>query len=313
MPTPSYPDEEQLAHPLQMDGQVAGADFTLGAVDDAVFQNGLHGQLGQAAVVNFLPVPAVALDGQLQALGKAVALDFKVSLAVLQLLLHRHQVFHLADGVAEKAGQGFGHVRQRRQPGGEGFAADALQRVVEEVRVDLVLQGEILGLALVQLQQLGGVQHLPQALLHLPPAGGGEDVPIVGGAALQKQAGVPLQPAEGPEYPKDGCPEQGGQQGGVQQRRRCPSRQQPAGQISKFLLTHGPPPLSVEPAELRRVHAGHFVEGLGEVLPVAVAHRLAYLGDRQVSLPQQLLGAVHAHLCEVLGKALARPRWPQRA
>ena len=42
-----------------MDGQVAGADFTLGAVDDAVFQNGLHGQLGQAAVVNFLPVPAV--------------------------------------------------------------------------------------------------------------------------------------------------------------------------------------------------------------------------------------------------------------
>ena len=66
--------------------QVPYAQLVLSAVDDAVFRDGLHGQLGQAAVVDPIPVLAVALDGQGKPLGKAVLLNLEIGLAVLQPL-----------------------------------------------------------------------------------------------------------------------------------------------------------------------------------------------------------------------------------
>ena len=196
-------DEQQLGCPLQVDFQVAGADLALRAVDDAVLQNGLHGQLGQAAVVNFLPLSAVALNGELEALGKAVLLDLEVGLAVLQLLLHRHQVLHLADGVAEKAGQGLGHLCQGRQPGYQGLAADTLQGVVEKMGVDLILQGQILGLAFVQLHQLRGIRHPPQVLQRLAAGGSQEDRFLLreAGMPLQRPPHLPFQAEKGPDNP----------------------------------------------------------------------------------------------------------------
>ena len=182
-------------------------------MDDAVLQNGLHGQLGQAAVVDLLPLSAVALNGELEALGKAVLLYLEVGLAVLQLLLHRHQVLHLADGVAEKAGQGLGHLCQGRQPGDQGLAADALQGVVEKMGVDLILQGQILGLPFVQLHQLRGGRHPPQVLQRLANGGGQEDRLLLreAGMSLQRLPHLLFQAEKGPDDPRRRRQQQQGQ------------------------------------------------------------------------------------------------------
>ena len=127
-------------------------------MDDAVFQNRLERQLGQAAAVQLRTVLLRTADIQLQSLREAILLDVVIRLAVLQFLLHGHQVLHLTDRIAEKFGQRFRHVRDAGQAGQQCLAANALQRVVEEVRVDLVLQRQILRLALVELKDLGRIQ-----------------------------------------------------------------------------------------------------------------------------------------------------------
>lgn len=76
----------------------------------------------------------------------------------------------VGDRVAEEGGERLGHLRDVRQPRRERLAADALEGVVEEVGVDLVLQREVLGLLFGGGDQLVGVELGAQAehrVLHL--------------------------------------------------------------------------------------------------------------------------------------------------
>ena len=62
LPTKGIP----FAAALQVDGQVACAYLALRSMDDAVFQDRLHGQFGKAAAIDFFPLLRVTFNGQVK-------------------------------------------------------------------------------------------------------------------------------------------------------------------------------------------------------------------------------------------------------
>ncbi|MPN46639.1 hypothetical protein SDC9_194230 [bioreactor metagenome] len=66
----------------------------------------------------------------------------------MEFFLQRDKIFQVAYGIAEEGRKSLRHLRDILCPGNERIAADAFQGVVKKMGVDLVLQGQILGLPL---------------------------------------------------------------------------------------------------------------------------------------------------------------------
>ena len=79
-------------------------------------------------------------------------------LNILQFFGYANKIFNLADGIPEKLCQVFCHIRHDIESTRNRLAADSLQRIIEEMRIDLVLQSKILRLPFADAQELAGVQ-----------------------------------------------------------------------------------------------------------------------------------------------------------
>ena len=68
-------------------------------------------------------------------------------------------MLYLGNGIAEKGGQRLRHLRHAVKPPDQRLAADPLQRIIEEMRIDLVLQRQIFRLFLRNADQIILVNH----------------------------------------------------------------------------------------------------------------------------------------------------------
>ncbi len=236
---------------------------------DGVFYDGLQGQLRQVIGQDVGVLLFVVLDREAQLFPEAVPLDDVVVADVRKFGPHRDQIVGAGDGVPEKPRQRLRHPRHIVQPGVEGLPPDSLERVVQKMRIDLVLERQILRLLSRGADQLvvaDDVLHLADGLLNHGVERGRhfkqavDRVPrnekLQGPGAFEIRAVNPPAPHEG--KPRDGggfgrqqkimlpFPERerradaekdngGGQSGG--------GRQTDAGrQVSEFLSFHCAPP-----------------------------------------------------------------------
>ena len=106
-------------------------------MEDGVFHHRLQRQLGQHGFVRL----RAALDMQDEAVLKAVILNARIRLAVFQFIPQGYHIAWAADAVTKKAGERPGDVGDVLLVLQQRHAADALQRIVKKMRVDLALQG----------------------------------------------------------------------------------------------------------------------------------------------------------------------------
>ena len=155
---------------------MAGVDHQIQAVDNGVFDDGLQGDFVAQAVQTALVHREMV--GELVLI--AVFLDLQVGFGVLQFFFNRDQFVPTADADAEEPRQRVDHLD------GVGIFAtfahpgDGIERIVEEMRVDLSLQRLEFGLAQHNFllahgghQPLDTAHHMPEGIrevLHLPRA-----------------------------------------------------------------------------------------------------------------------------------------------
>ena len=113
--------------------------FGFQPVKNAVFHDGLQGHFGQKAVQQ-LVIAVLDLNIQKETILKTELLDKEVILDVGQLVPQGDNVFLAADAVAEKRRQRVGHPCNALAVLQDCLTADTFQRVVQKMRVDLVLQ-----------------------------------------------------------------------------------------------------------------------------------------------------------------------------
>ena len=130
-----------LVRLLDAYGQKTVVLAALEAVEDGIFDDGLQEKLRALHAEDLVAVVFdVHVHGQLVA--EAVLLDHEVVVDIFELLADRHEIPGLRDRVAEKGGQRLRDIGDRLRPGRQRVAADGVQRIVEEMRVDLILQRE---------------------------------------------------------------------------------------------------------------------------------------------------------------------------
>ena len=113
--------------------------FGFQPVKNAVFHDGLQRHLGQKAVQQ-LVVAVLDLNIQKETILESELLDKKVVLDVGQLVPQGDNIFLAADAVAKKRRQRVGHPCNVLAVLQDCLTADTFQRVVQKMRVDLVLQ-----------------------------------------------------------------------------------------------------------------------------------------------------------------------------
>ena len=81
-------------------------------------------------------------DGRVpeEAVLKAVLLDGKIDLDISQFVAQGNHGRLAADAVSENGGQGLGHIGNFRDVVHERLAADGIERIIQEMRVDLLVQ-----------------------------------------------------------------------------------------------------------------------------------------------------------------------------
>ena len=124
-------DVQVLVRLLDAYGQKTVVLAALEAVEDGIFDDGLQEKLRALHAEDLVAVVA-----------EAVLLDHEVVVDIFELLADRHEIPGLRDRVAEKGGQRLRDIGDRLRPGRQRVAADGVQRIVEEMRVDLILQRE---------------------------------------------------------------------------------------------------------------------------------------------------------------------------
>ena len=110
-----------------------------------VFNKRLKRQFRQIAVERR---GVLAADVHGEAVLKAVLLDGKIDLDISQFVAQGNHGRLAADAVSENGGQGLGHIGNFRDVVHERLAADGIERIIQEMRVDLALQRNQRGLFL---------------------------------------------------------------------------------------------------------------------------------------------------------------------
>ncbi len=136
------------------------------------FSVSLEGKLRDVKPRNLVRV-SFHIDFQGQAAAEAVVLDGVIIVDVVKLRRDRHQPVQIGNGVTKEGSKSLRHICHRIYLVDKGFAADAFQRIVEKMGIDLVLQRQVLGLLFQNL-------HLPA------PIGGFPD-----GLVKKKLGGIP--------------------------------------------------------------------------------------------------------------------------
>lgn len=179
----------------QRDADVARPHFALDAVNDRILHDGLQRDFRETALINVFPVILIALDTQMNPRAKPVLLDGIVILYVFEFILHCDKLIDIGYGITKKSGQCLGHVGHIVKTCRNGLSADAFQRVVKEMGVNLILQRQILSLLLAGGDELMGVQHRFQRLqrfLHTAGRRMAQIVNILHGVAGHEEDKKPL-------------------------------------------------------------------------------------------------------------------------
>ena len=168
----------------------ADADLAAGAVPEAV-QNGVfHQRLEHQLRHRHVPQRLVHLHRQGERAGKADVLDLHVPLHKAQLLPQRDQLIG-GDAAAQDVGKVGGDGGDLRGLMDLAHPLDGVQRVVQEVGVELGLHHADLSLVQLPLLAQGVLQILPQALGH-PVEPTGELAHLVDAAVVQLDVQVAL-------------------------------------------------------------------------------------------------------------------------
>ena len=153
----AHTQEEGLFTVFDDDPHSAVLDFALQAMDDGVFDQRLEDELGHAGFQKLL---VLHFDFQREFVSEAAFLYREIILHVVQFVGEGHGLLHVGYGVAVKSGQRLRGLRDLLAACHQGIGADGLQAVVEKMGVDLVLQGQILRLLLLELLLLLAVKLL---------------------------------------------------------------------------------------------------------------------------------------------------------
>ena len=111
------------------------------SMNNCILHKRLHRQLWDLTILD----PRLRIvDLQAKPISEPKLLDRKICLNILQFFGYANKIFNLADGIPEKLCQVFCHIRHDIESTRNRLAADSLQRIIEEMRIDLVLQSKIL-------------------------------------------------------------------------------------------------------------------------------------------------------------------------
>ena len=305
------------------------------SMNNCILHKRLHRQLWDLTILD----PRLRIvDLQAKPISEPKLLDRKICLNILQFFGYANKIFNLADGIPEKLCQVFCHIRHDIETARNRLTADPLQRIIEEMWINLVLQSKILRLTFADAQELAGVQQrhglfqrhlgsLTEITFHVTYVCDG----ITCGIELHDlfvflndpQTATQKNPTQNAKQYKqrqhrqpDTVSAMAQQQTAERkQHRQNEHRQYDTQQIIQnvllFLLLHfacrlssyWPARRTIKLFELSRPECGHALEYTVECPDILISDLITHLGDRQIGAAQQLLCAVDAQHGQIVLKS----------
>ena len=133
-----------------MDHKMSCPKLHLSSMNDTIFQNRLHSKLWNPAFIYIISVRRIAFDRKLKSVSKSVFLNIEICSAVLKFLFNRYQIFNFAYRISEESRKCFRHISDICKPAYKRLTPYALERVIQKMRIDLILQRKILRLSLTE-------------------------------------------------------------------------------------------------------------------------------------------------------------------